>query len=243
MTRLAAALLVCLALSACGAASASALAGKRNVAVTHAYLNARYLEVRANGPAYRAGIKAIEGLATKVRAECPGVLAAAPNRHTQPEQEVFEEVFAVVVHMPEHAEHAAIARFAHTVRRLRWRDRALTRLVHAYAARLAAQSAVQPPNLCADLNAWARSGYTATTAATKNYLRQLSVFGTPGVKLGARPQAPAKRIARMLSRYEDRAGKAILRRIRALEAQQQRVAKNIFPIAAAEVTQALHTAP
>jgi hypothetical protein len=243
MTRLALAALLSLIVCACAVASAEARPGPRNTAVTRRYLKARYLEVRANGPAYRAGIKSIEGLAAKVRAECPGVLAAAPNLQSQSEREVLDEVFAVVLRTPERAEHAAAARFARSVRRLRWSDRALTRLVHAYAAKLAAMSAIQPPNLCTDLNAWARSGYTATSAATKNYLRQLSVLEAPGVKLGARSEDPAKKIARKLARFEDRAAKAILRRIRALEAQQQRVATSIFPSAAAKVTQALHTAP
>jgi hypothetical protein len=241
MTRLSSTGLLAIALVAFSAASASARSSQGDAAATRTYLKAHYTEVRANGIAYQAGIKAVGALAAKVQAECPGILAAAPHPAVQSrsEVEISEEVFAAVLHTPERAQHAAIARFAHSVRHLHWSSRKLTRLVHTDAAKRAAQSAVQPPNLCTDLRAWAASGYQTPAAGTKSYLRRLSVLGLTGLHLGS-AGTTEKTIARMLSRYENRADRAIVRRTTKLAAQQQATVGNSFVVAAAKVTQALH---
>ena len=227
--------MIAIALLALAATAATARPGRANALTTRAYLKARLVEVRSNGPAYRAGIKAIEALAAKVQAECRGVLAAAPNLQSPSEQEVNAEVFAVVLRTPERAEHAVSVKFARTVRRLHWSDRRLTRLVHTDAQRRALQSGIAPPDLCADLKAWAASGYTATSAATKGYLRRLSAAGATTLQVSGQ-----KTIKRQLARYEDRSAKALIRRTKTLEAQQARLAVKVFPEATGKVARALH---
>jgi hypothetical protein len=233
--RLLSATLIAIALLACAAAVADARGGRANTQATRAYLKARFLEIRADGPAYRAGITGIEQLAVKVQGECRGVLAGAPKNQSPSEQEALAEVFAVVLRAPERAEHAVAARFARAVRRLRWSNGRLTRLVHSDAQRRALQSGILAPNLCADLKAWAASGYTATPATTKGYLRRLTAAGA--TTLGASAQ---KNIKRQLGRYEDATARAIVRRTKKLEAQQARYAASVFSPATARVSQALY---
>jgi hypothetical protein len=235
--RLLSATMIAVALLACAADAANARPGRANALATRAYLKARYVEVHTNGPAYREGIKAIEQLAARVQVECRGALASAPNLQSTSEKEVLAEVFAVVLRAPERAEHAAAVKFARSVRRLHWSNRQLTLLTHSDAQRRAVQSGIAPPNLCADLKAWAASGYTATSAATKSYLHRLSA--ADALQPGARAGEAQKRIKRMLARYEDRSSKAVVRRTKALEAQQ-RYALKAFPEATGKVTQALH---
>jgi hypothetical protein len=232
--------MLAIAFVAFSTASAGARVRHSDAAATGVYLKAHYIEVLATGTAYRAGIKAVEALAAKVQAECPGVLAAAPHPAVQSraELEVSEEVFAAVLRTPEHSEHAAIARFARSVRRLHWSNRNLTRLVHSFAVKRAAQSGLQPPNLCADLRAWAASGYQTPSSGTRSYVHRLSILGLSGVHLGA--GGDEKAIARMLTRYENRLDRAIVRRTNKLKAQQETAAGNSFGVAAAKVTQALH---
>ena len=227
--------MIAIALLAIAPTAATARPGRANALTTRAYLKARLVEVRANGPAYRAGIKAIEALAAKVQAECRGVLAAAPNLQSPSEQEVNAEVFAVVLRAPERAEHAVAVRFARSVRRLHWSGQRLTRLVHSDAQRRALQSGIAPPDLCTDLKAWAASGYAATSAATKGYLRRLDAAGATTLQLSGQ-----KTIKGLLARYEDRTAKALIRRTKTLEAQQARFAAKVFPEATGKVAQALH---
>jgi hypothetical protein len=227
--------MIAIALLALCAAAASAKPARANAAATRAYLKARLVEVRANGPAYRAGIKAIEQLAVRVQAECRGALAAAPNNQSPSEQEINAEVFAVVLRAPERAEHAVAVRFARAVRHLHWSNRSLTRLVHRDAQRRAVQSGIAPPNLCLDVKAWAASGYTATSAATKSYLHRLTAAGATTLQA-----ASQKAIKRQLARYEDRSARTLVRRTKALEVQQARFAAKVFPEATGKVAQALH---
>jgi hypothetical protein len=233
--RLLSATLIAIALLALAAGAASARPGRANTLATRAYLKARFLEIRADGPAYRSGIRAIEQLAAKVQSECRGVLAAAPNNQSPSEQEVNAEVFAVVLRAPERAEHAVSVRFARAVRHLHWSSRRLTQLVHTDAQRRALQSGIAPPSLCPDLQAWAASGYTATSASTKGYLHRLSAAGATTLAPSAQ-----KAIKRLLARYEDRPAKALVRRTKKLEVLQARFAASVFPAVTSKVTQALH---
>jgi hypothetical protein len=233
--RLLSATLLVIALLSLAAGAADARPARANALTTRAYLKARLVEMRGDGPAYRAGIRAIEALAGKVQAECRGILPAVPNPSSPSEKEALAEVFAVVVRAPERAEHAVAVSFARAVRHLHWSNRRLTSLVHAEAQRRALQSGIAPPNLCADLKAWAASGYTATSAATKGYLRRLAAAGATPLQASAQ-----KTIKRLLARYEDRSARAIVRRTKKLEAAQARFAAKAFPEATNKVSQALH---
>jgi hypothetical protein len=219
-----------------------------DVAATQAYLKAKYIETHAEAAGVPAGLAAMEALGKKLNAECPGVLANAP--HSAPGQqpsksqlEISEEVLIVVLGTFERTEHSALARFAHVVGRLRWTNRAFTRLVRSYAAEQAAQSGLQPPDLCADLKAWVTSGYQTVSASTTQYLHRLNVISGMTVVNFNEGFSIEKIIARKLRPYEGRADKAIVRRIERVEAQSQHRFKAELLAVSAKASQALYSTP
>ncbi len=154
-----------------------------DAASTHAYLEARIVLQRAGVASEPAELKAIGALEAQVEVECPGALAGAPphakgEKTNESEVEVSQELLSAGFGAGGEVEHPADARFARTVRRLRWSNPKLTRLLHSLAIEQAKQSAIPLPELCADMKFWVASGYTAVSAGTKRYLHRLRVVSS-----------------------------------------------------------------
>jgi hypothetical protein len=176
-------LLLILATMTCSVAPAFAQLKVSDATATHDYLEARIALGRATTAGKPADLKAITMLEAQVKAECPDVLAGAPphvkGEKTNPSQvEISQELLSVTLGTPERVEHPAYARFARIVRRLRWSNSKLTRLLHSLAVEDAEQSAIPSPDLCSDLKFWVASGYTAVSAGTKLYLHRLWVVSS-----------------------------------------------------------------
>lgn len=174
-------LVLTLAVISCSAAPAFARVKASDVVATHAYLEARIALERASGGS--GELEAVVALEDHVKAECPGVLAGAPppakgEKPNQSGLEVTDELVSITFGAAEHVEHPADDRFARIVRRIRWSNPKLTRLLRSLAIESAEQSGIQPPDLCSDLKFWAASGYTAVSADTKRYLHRLSVVSS-----------------------------------------------------------------
>jgi hypothetical protein len=140
------------------------------------------LETRLGGTE-PAVLKAIDALAARVQAECPGVLVGAPphvkgETTNQSELEISEELLTATLGGGEQIEHPADVRFAKTVRRLRWSSRKLTRLLRSLALEQAEQSAIPRPNLCSDMKSWVASGYTTVSPGTKKLLHREEVVSS-----------------------------------------------------------------
>jgi hypothetical protein len=138
---------------------------------------------RATREGEPAELKAIAVLEAQVKTECPGVPADAPPRvkgekTNQSQSEISQELLTATLGIPERVEHPAYARFARAVRRLRWSNPKLTKLLHSPAIEEAERSAIPLPNLCSDLKFWVASGYTAVSAGTKRYLHRLHVVSS-----------------------------------------------------------------
>jgi hypothetical protein len=224
MRRLSWLLLITLAATECSCAAALARVTSSDAAATHAYLEARIVLQRAGVAGEPAALKAIEALATQVRAECPGVLADAPphvkgEKTNQSEQEVSDELVSVVFGVDEHVGHPADARFARAVRRLRWSNPRLTRLLRSLAIEQAEQSAIPLPDLCSDMKFWVASGYTAVSAGTKSFMHRRSVVSSTTL-IESEPNEPIANlfnpdalIAYRLRPYEDHADRLLARKI------------------------------
>jgi hypothetical protein len=221
-----------------------------DLAATRAYFKAKAIEGRAAASAYPAGIAALQALKGKVDAECPGVLVNAPNpaantRPTQTEEEIADEVGSAVPLTFEHTERRAVARFAHVVKHLRWSNHELTRIARSFAAEQAAQAAVKPPNLCADLKAWVASSYQTVTVGTKRFVHRMNVIsGITQIhsSRGEPTLSVETTIDRMLAPYEDPAEKAIIHRMNQIPAQALHLLKQLFD-KMEEVLLALKSAP
>lgn len=220
MRRLGGLLLIALAAMACLDATASARVTARDAAATHAYLEARIALQRAMMADEPNELKGIEVLEAQVKAECPDVLTGAPphvkgEKTNQSELEVSEELLSVGFGAAEGAAHPADARFARTVRRLRWSNPKLTRLLRSLAIEQSEQSAIPLPDLCSDMKFWVASDYTAVSADAKAYLHRLEVVSSITV-IESGPHEPVSDlldtnalVAHRLKPYEDHADRLL----------------------------------
>ncbi len=187
---------------------------------THDYLEARIaLDREAGADHGMADLKAITALEARVKAECPGVLVGAPLRgkgeKTKSGSEVSSELLSAIFGAAEKVEHPEEARFARIVRRLRWSNPKLTKLLRSLALERAEQSGIAPPDLCADLKFWVASNYTIVSAGTKRYLHRLSVVSSITL-IESEPNEPVgdffdltALVAHRLKPYEDHADRVL----------------------------------
>ncbi len=227
---------IAIALSPC---VALARVSPGDATATRSYLLEDYAAMRAELKDFPAALAAIEALGTRLHAECPGVLANAPKpaRGATPnstEVEIGKEESDAAFGVAEHTEYRRSRGFARAVARLRWSNRALTRLVHLHAAEEVAKAEVPPPELCADMRAWVSSGYQTVSAATESYLRRESAL--------SKTEGAEEVIMRRLARYENRADRRIARQIAGLEKSALPALLTKVFAALGKVSEALHTA-
>jgi hypothetical protein len=232
-----AAIVIATAVAWLSASAALAQASSADTSATHAYLQADLASSRVQVKAIPTALAAMTALAGRLQQECPGVLAGEPKlaRGSSPSASALaidEEQSAAVLGVAEHTELARLHAFAHAVAGLSWPSRSLTRLVRSSVAAEAAQAAVPPPALCADLRDWVASGYETVSAATTSYVQLESKL--------AHEDDRSEDILKELKPYEDAADKALVRQILAIEkhALQSLIPKVL--IALAKITEVLH---
>lgn len=139
-----------------------------NVVATRTYLLAQHRLMLAGKHDQQAGVQAVRSLVASVKAECPGVLAGAPENRARDDvrDEIVEDV-ALTLERP--ARNATLA-FAMTVQRLRWSNRKLIYYASHSAREEAAKEQVALPNICADAKALAADGFTAAPTTTEKFL-------------------------------------------------------------------------
>jgi len=160
----------------CAAASAAALSVPDESA-THRYLEATITLHHRETHNLSKGVAAMEALTAQVKLECPQVLSASPLRENTKEpasaRPILDEALLDSALMLDRAAfHGPLVAFSDKVLRLRWSNRSLTRVLHSFAREGVALSDVTPPHLCADFEAWVKSGYSAEPAGTAAFLRR-----------------------------------------------------------------------
>ncbi len=220
MGRLGGLLLIALAAMACLDAPASARITASDAAATRAYLEARIALQRTAMSDEPSELKAIAALEAQVKAECPDVLTGAPPRvkgekTNQSEYEISDELLIAGFGAGGHVEHPADVRFARTVRRLRWSNSKLTRLLRSLAIEQAEQSAISLPNLSSDMKFWVASGYTTVSPGTKAFLHRFAVVSSMTV-IESEPHEPVSDflhpnalVAHRLKPYENHADRLL----------------------------------
>jgi hypothetical protein len=220
------AVLVAAAVLAIFPCSALAQVSAGDARATNAYLKADYAVVRAEIKNFPTAIAAVEALANKLQAECPGVLADAPKPApgTPPsatEASISEEELDAVFAAALRTEHAVRVRFAHEVAALHWSSGGLTRVVHSHAIDEAEKAAILPVDLCADMRSWVASGYQSISAGTEEYLHTEAA-------LSAKTERAEADIKRKLRPYESPAGKRIAQKIVMFENAEPPMLKKFF---------------
>ncbi len=195
--------LASLALLVCGG-QVSAVAAATDASATREYIAANYSLVRTARSYLRRAEAAPLGVLAQVRRDCP--LAAANSPQDPQSTELSDEVIGAMVISAYHLDVPGLRRFIAQVTRLHWSNGGLTRTVRGYAGKLKVLAGLAPPNLCADIRAWASSGYKTLPAST---LRFDAVFMPAWVALGELPGS--------LKAYEGSAERSVLARSNALE--------------------------
>lgn len=132
-----------------------------------AFLRARLALLRSLTADLPAGNTSMTSFVAKVRAECPGALRGAPvNAGPDGSSGGFTDQGMIALQGLEglaiaqrSVDAAAVERFASTLRRLRWHDQRLTALVHTFSEIEMEQVKMHTPDLCAEIKAWAATGY------------------------------------------------------------------------------------
>jgi hypothetical protein len=218
-------------------ATANAQTSSGDASATRTFLQADLTETRSQGNGLPAAFAGIEALRAELQAECPGVLANEPKpaagaKPSGSAIEIGAELLAAVFGAAERTEYHSRRRFAHTVSRLSWGDRALTRRVHSYAAAEVAEAQVSQPDICADIRAWVSSGYQTVSAATSAYVQRIAKLSD---EAGAE-----EAILHKLKRYESAADKHTARQIAQLQQHGLRSALPKILAALAKITEVLH---
>jgi len=183
-----------------------------NVAATRAYLLAWHKSTLGGKRDQQAGQAAVQALVVRVKSECPGVLAEAPENRAR--EDVRAEIGEDVALTQERPARDATLAFAGTVERLHWSNRKLTYYVSHSAREEAAKEQIVLPNICADARSLAADGFKAAPARTEKFLA--SYGAANGITtIESRPGETGsleERIWRLLKPYERPAEKALLPR-------------------------------
>jgi hypothetical protein len=178
-------------------APAAALAGggnhtkAENIATTKTYIQAAYTLAHTARINMQTGEAAIASLQQALSAECPMAAAASPENEAA--SALSNEVIGAMSVVFIRADVQVVDSFSETVAHLHWSNPKLTRKVRAYAAKFKVLAALEMPDVCADVHAWAASGYRTLPASTTQFDER---YSANNVGIGEVPK-------RLLAPYED----------------------------------------
>jgi hypothetical protein len=231
----------------------------RDRAATRAFLRAQHayaLALLANVP---ASVRAIDAVGGRLGRECPGVVSAAPpperlpsfgeepeplsprqqgeeNRLERQRGELELELGSAFQRALLEPDQAAALAFARAVHRLRWSVPQVTAYAHLDAASVQAQLELPVADVCADMRAWAASGFRAVSPQTKAFVARLEsptrsfasslsrlLFGEEGPDPAAFLRRAGGRRGRALERRTDRVLLDLLEELRGSARLEARV--------------------
>jgi hypothetical protein len=190
-------------------------AGANDTQATSAYVQANYAVLRVARSHLKVSENApLEVLAT-VRQQCPKAGASSPQN---PEStQMSNEVIGAMVLDAGLPDRAAVARFVRTVAGLRWSSGGLTRAIRSYTGKLKTLDSMSPPNLCADVRAWAADGYRSlppTTASfSPKFMSAWVALGSMPSGLSASETGSTRALARRAERIEEELAEAEARAV------------------------------
>ncbi|HEV2980301.1 MAG TPA: hypothetical protein VGX51_02625 [Solirubrobacteraceae bacterium] len=138
-------------------APTGALASAKDVAATHAYIQANYSLTNASVGLISRGQSKIEAFNSKLASECPLVGKGTPEDETS--QPMSYEVAVALWAISYGTVAAPIAKFVAAVKPLHWSNQRITAIAHTYATSLHLMSTLSVPDLCAEVRAWKASGF------------------------------------------------------------------------------------
>jgi hypothetical protein len=179
----------------------------KNIATTRAYIQADYTLAHTARINMQTGEAAIETLRQTLGAECPMAAAASPENEAA--AALSNEVIGAMSIVFIRADVQVVDGFAETVAHLLWSNPKLTRKVKAYAAKFKVLAALEMPDVCGDVRAWAASGYRTLPASTTQFDER---YKANNVGIGEVP-------THLLAPYEDSSERGVLALTRQFESE------------------------
>jgi len=164
MLRRAAILTVVLAVAG---APTTADAASRDAASTHTYLAASYRVLHAAVGTWSSVEASIHRLDQRFAAECPDVGAGSPQN--EEEQKLSYEAAGALWATGYHTDAAIVRAYVNTLSRLTWSNPQVTRDARRLATGLREMTALQVPDICADVRAWHANGFGAMPSNVAPY--------------------------------------------------------------------------
>jgi hypothetical protein len=152
---------------AAAVAPATADATSRDVASTHSYLAASYKVLHAAVSTWSSVEASIHRLDLRFHAECPDVGAGSPQNAE--DQKLSYEAAGALWATGYHTDAAIVRTYVNTLNRLTWSNPEITRDAHRLARGLQEMTALQVPDICADVRAWGANKFGAAPANVKQY--------------------------------------------------------------------------
>ena len=148
-------------------ATATAGATSRDIASTHAYLEASYKVLHAAVSTWSTVEASIHTLDLRFHSECPNVGAGSPQNAE--DQKLSYEVAGALWATGYHTDASFVHAYVKTVNRLTWSNPQITRDAHRLTRGLQEMTELQVPNICADVRAWGANSYGPAPANVKQY--------------------------------------------------------------------------
>jgi hypothetical protein len=171
-----------LALIALTASAAPALSASADTKTTAAYLKADYALVRTVSSNLTRTESALQGLLAHVRSACPQAAGGSPQ--TPQSTQLSNELIGAMVLTGGNVDRQAVRLYVSKVSGLRWSNRAVNRAISSHVRDLRTLLGLPIPDICADVKAWAASGFTALPTRTVQFAR---VFIEGWVRAGNQP--------------------------------------------------------
>jgi hypothetical protein len=200
-------------LIAAAMAPTQALAGRDNharaqdIATTKTYIQADYTLAHTARINMQTGEAALENLQQTLSAECPMAAAASPENEAA--AALSNEVIGAMSVVFIRSDVQVVDSFTETVAHLHWSNQQLTRKIRTYAAKFKTLAALEEPDVCGDVRAWAASGYRVLPASTTAFDQRVSANN---VGIGEVP-------AHLLAPYEDSRERGVLALTRQFESE------------------------
>jgi hypothetical protein len=225
-------------------------------AAVHAYLLDIYGYVQAIAEAAPALVGAYDGAASRIAGECPGVLVGAPQgneievgpsivprtarqrgeekRQSTQLSDLEEELATELAFSEREARRPAVTALLANLKALPQGGPALSQVVHAQTIGLEEDQKVQSTDVCADMEAWASSGYrTLSQASRATALKSETELASFLKDLTAQSASDS------MSLPETRADRALVRKTSQLEVRTAKAIANPIDSARKRVEAAL----
>lgn len=149
---------------------------------TAAYLEADYALVSTVSSNLARSESALQGLLAHVRTACPQAAGGSPQ--TPQSTQLSNELIGTMVLTGGHVDRQAVRAYVNRVAVLHWSNQAVNRAIGSHVRDLRTLLGLQTPDICADVKAWAASGFTTLPART---VRFAHVFIEGWVRAGNQP--------------------------------------------------------